>query len=179
VVGAAMMAPVAAKDRVFSVSSDRITSGRQAPSYAHRAAQSRHNASVSASACAASNGGGGGRWDGPQESTNSVASPAAMSKLATVAPSWPCNGMAVRRSTRLGPAIASMPVVVSSCVTQGVAEPYSKRSTSWVCMLTRPVRPSTRRTMAGMSVPVGMKSRTATLPSAVSNRVSRIMVSPR
>ena len=61
-------------------------------------------------------------------------------------------------------------------LTQGTSLPKPKRMTSSIRIFTRPLTPRTSRTMSDALPRGGMKSMTATTPSEVSNRVSRISV---
>ena len=78
-----------------------------------------------------------------------------------------------------GPQIASSPEPSAFFLTQGMSAPKPKRITNCIRNLTRPLTPRTSRTTSEALPRGGMKSINSTTPSAVSNRVSRISVSPR
>ncbi len=134
------------------------------------------NAIVRANSASASTASGGGKWEAPCDSTKATCSPAATANSASVAGPSACSLVPARSTTRSGPATAAMPEPSASTLMRGIDAPYSKRSISRMRRRTRPPRPSTMRISDGATLPAARKSITATLPSAVSNRVSRISV---
>jgi hypothetical protein len=107
-----------------------------------------------------------------------MVSPSPTSKSATVVKSSPRVSTGVRSTVMSGPQIASS-APSSVRLTQGISVPNPNRMTSCIASVTRPRMPRTSRTTSEALPRGGMKSISATMPLAVSNRVSRISVLSR
>ena len=107
-------------------------------------------------------------------STNGTRWPAATTNSAAVVRPRPSRATGACKRRASGPATALMPSSVRR--THGTTEPYSKRITNSVCIVTLPRKPSTTRTRFGAVSRTGMKSVTATAPSAVSCSVRKTRV---